>query len=396
MQGAAVPDHHRDGGTGFATARRGVRAKNAALNAWWRVKSFAAVFVAAAALSACQSSQTSDVLSLEPGQEDAVQAAAREVFGQGQTEIGLVLALNGAFAGEARAIRNGAVLALEDLGGDQLKLTVADSPDNGSPAPPLADVPVRAVGVFPASASAWLPAGIPAVVFAQNGAPAPAGAFTFMSSSDDTLVAAMAYAGAGKANAAVFAPQGYPAAQLEKRLSQAGLKAQLVTYEPSQAASAIAERLTATPDLAGFTASDGQIPEIAALVKQRSGGTLPLAGNSGWSGDLRRNALLEGAIIARPDTRNRRLISDRYRKRFGTPPAEMAYYGYDFIAMIAGIVRARGAGGLAREAFVSPSGFTGVTGSFRFRADGQVERLFEYVALQRNGVKKLHDAPAGF
>ena len=49
-------------------------------------------------------------------------------------------------------------------------------------------------------------------------------------------------------------------------------------------------------------------------------------------------------------------------------------YGYDMVALIAGITGALGPDGLQREAFQNRSGFRGSTGVFRFRADGVNER----------------------
>jgi ABC-type branched-subunit amino acid transport system substrate-binding protein len=90
------------------------------------------------------------------------------------------------------------------------------------------------------------------------------------------------------------------------------------------------------------------------------------------------------------------LIAERYQRHYKRPLSTDAAYGYDAIAIAAGIIRTKGATGLNAEALTSKVGFRGVTGLFRFAPSGHVERRLSLYAISGGKLNVLAQAPASF
>ena len=82
-------------------------------------------------------------------------------------------------------------------------------------------------------------------------------------------------------------------------------------------------------------------------------------------------------------------FSGRYRTKYGAEPVRTATLAYDAVALVAALARTQGAQRFSPEVLTNPSGFAGIDGLFRFRADGTNERG---LAVMRVAVRRR---PAG-
>jgi hypothetical protein len=83
---------------------------------------------------------------------------------------------------------------------------------------------------------------------------------------------------------------------------------------------------------------------------------------------------LQGAWFASPDNAGFNAFAQRYKARFNADPLRLASLSYDAASLVGALARAQGAQRFSPAVLTSPSGFNGVDGVFRFRAEGPNER----------------------
>ena len=83
---------------------------------------------------------------------------------------------------------------------------------------------------------------------------------------------------------------------------------------------------------------------------------------------------LDGGWYAAPDGAGYRNFATRYRTRYKQDPVRTATLAYDAVALIAALVKTQGRSAFTPQILTNPSGFSGIDGLFRFRADGTNER----------------------
>ncbi len=108
------------------------------------------------------------------------------------------------------------------------------------------------------------------------------------------------------------------------------------------------------------------------------------------------NPALEGAWYAGPDTTGFRNFSARYRNRFGQDPARTASLAYDAVALISALTKTQGNRRFSEQVLTSSSGFTGIDGLFRFRADGTNQRGLAVMRVAPAGGQVISPAPKAF
>ena len=86
----------------------------------------------------------------------------------------------------------------------------------------------------------------------------------------------------------------------------------------------------------------------------------------------------------------------RYRARYGGDPVRTASLSYDAVALIARLVQAEGPNAFSEQTLANPSGFAGVDGVFRFRADGTNERGLAVMKVTPQGGEVVSPAPRSF
>jgi len=112
---------------------------------------------------------------------------------------------------------------------------------------------------------------------------------------------------------------------------------------------------------------------------------------------LWRESALSGGVFPAPPRASMQAFAAKYRESFGTTPPDLASLGYDAVALAAKLARQPGGARFDRAMLTWASGFSGVAGIFRFRADGTVERGLSVMEIQANGnVLEVSPAPIAF
>ncbi|MCV0395624.1 MAG: penicillin-binding protein activator [Rhizobiaceae bacterium] len=370
------------------------------------------------AIAGCQSASAPDVLELDgTRQADALEPAdipATEKLGSGPVAIGMLLprSAGGEAGRDAAEFRDGAALAMSELGGDHITLTIYDTKgqaaqigNNASEAiangarlliGPISANDVEAVKAMPASTR-------PAILsLAANSASTAPDIFTLVSDETDSALAGVGYAvESGKKKVLAIAPDTVP--EREARRLGKGIAARggeflgAVTYTagavPDQTRS-----LAASADAFLLLGRDGA-PGRSASALRATGAVRQdavLVGTSAWSRQDHADPALNGAVLAIPNPSGLREISDRFRAAYGRSLSLEAAYAYDAIAIAAGIVRVMGADSLSSATLQARSGFKGTTGVFRFNQDGSVERRMPIYRIEAKRLKLVDAASDSF
>ena len=126
-----------------------------------------------------------------------------------------------------------------------------------------------------------------------------------------------------------------------------------------------------------FIADDGDAVVAVADALTAAGANLrniQLLGTGLWDNPrVFASPSLQGGLYAAPDPSGFRAFSGRYRTKYGAEPVRTATLAYDAVALVAALARTQGARAF-RRVLTNPSGFAGIDGLFRFRADGTNER----------------------
>ncbi|KQW49726.1 MULTISPECIES: ABC transporter substrate-binding protein [unclassified Ensifer] len=374
-------------------------------------------------LAGCQGTPTpQDVLDVESPQAMHARRAAehaakpQETFGSGATRIALITALMSP-TGETvreRDIRDGASLAVDEVGGGQLSLLVENT--DGSPqqtqdaakrlasqnvalvAVSVADVPVSTVRQGLGNARA------PLLVLRDNGAERPTGTFAFVSDRIDSAVEGASYAVAsGHKRFVVLLPSDVSAAErqrLERELAGYGIKPILVALTGGTAFSADAATKAKLKDVDAVILVGAGDSDVGALSQLKANGYLKpnamVVGSSGWSAAAYRRPELSGSHLCLFGPENGSRMTSRYLDRYERAASPDAAYGFDIIALAAGLVRTQGEDAINQENIRSPNGFIGAAAAFRFEKNGTVRRTCAIHQVTGGSVKLLDPAPRSF
>jgi branched-chain amino acid transport system substrate-binding protein len=108
------------------------------------------------------------------------------------------------------------------------------------------------------------------------------------------------------------------------------------------------------------------------------------------------NPALDGAWYAAPDSTGFRNFSGRYRTRFGQDPVRTATLAYDAVALVAALTKTQGPQRFSEGVLTNGSGFTGIDGLFRFRADGTNQRGLAVLRVAPSGGQIISPSPKSF
>lgn len=146
--------------------------------------------------------------------------------------------------------------------------------------------------------------------------------------------------------------------------------------------------------------SAGALPLLAELLPQNGlpPDTFQYMGLTRW--DIPPATLqisgLEGGWFAMPDPGLNSRFEQRYNAAHGASPNAVAALGYDAVAAVGALVRRGGDAPFSSGSITQGSGFAGVTGVFRFRADGSNERGLAVATIRDEQVSVLSPAPRSF
>ncbi|WP_162916557.1 ABC transporter substrate-binding protein [Cohaesibacter haloalkalitolerans] len=314
---------------------------------------------------------------------------AVESFGSGNAKILMLLGSDSRSVG----FRNGAVLAMTDLGEAALTLQIvpANKVDGALSRTIEKEVRNGTINLVASSETVAAVDGalqrskVPVVSLSRS---APAGQYAFLPSAMTSLVAGVDFAllsGDRRLVAVVPDQQSQAFHDALKQLSseeEFGLF-EIATRSGQRGRDVIKQNLKVLKSADAVIFADVGPHAAASAAEFLSTGSLK-SEMFIISSDLASYGTdkLNGAVMARADTSATSLISSRYQTTFGVPFTQDAAYGYDVIAMATQLARANGKKGMTREKLETPSGFKGTTGSFRFLSDGRTERLYDIVRIQ--------------
>lgn len=354
--------------------------------------------------------------------EPAVPPQPGNVLGAGTVRVGLILPLgaSGNAGAAAQSLRNAAEMAIAEFTGANIQLIVKDdggtAPGAQAAAGQAIDEGARAL-VGPVFAHTVAAAGqvarqrgVPLVGFSTDTNVATQGVYllSFLPQTDVERAVRFAASNGRRAFAGIVPDNAYGSvveAAFRETVPQAG--ARVVGLERYGTGGAAQFQEAARRIAASANQADALfLPDAADTVPQilqaldAAGVRLDgkqLIGTGLW--DDRRLfsvASVAGGIFAAPDPAGFRAFAERYRARFGKEPVRTATLAYDAVTLMAALANAHGELGLTDAAIQNPSGFAGIDGIFRFRADGTNQRGLAVMQIGSGAAQIISPAPRSF
>ena len=338
--------------------------------------------------------------------------------GNGQVKVGLLLPLSasGNAAVAAQSMKNAAEMALAEFQNPNIQLLIKD--DAGSPQGAQQGTqqaldegseiilgPLFALSV-PAAAQLTRARSVSMIAFSTDSSVAGRGVYllSFLPESDVNRIIDYA-ASTGKRSFAALLPENAYGNVVEAAFKQAvGRKGgRVVAFEKygadrSGAARAIAQALGGADALCLADDGDAVVGMADALTAAGANlKSLQLLGTGLWDSPRVYSApALQGGLYAAPDPSGFRSFSTRYRAKYGTEPVRTATLAYDAVALVAALARTQGGQRFSAEVLTNPSGFAGIDGLFRFRADGSNERGLAVMRVASGGGQPVAGSPKSF
>lgn len=341
--------------------------------------------------------------------------------GSGAVKVGLLLPLSasGNAGVAAQSMRNSAELALAEFQNPNIQLLVKD--DGGTPQgaqqgtqQAIAEGAEIILGPLfglsvPATAQVARARGIPVIAFSTDSSVAGRGVYllSFLPESDVNRIVDYS-AGTGKRSFAALLPENAYGNVVEAAFKQAAARrgGRVVAFEkygndPAslQAAARNVAQALGTAD-ALLLADDGDALVGAAQALTAGGANLKrlqLLGTGLWDNPrVSADPNLQGGFYAAPDPAGFRGFASRYKAKFGTEPVRTSTLAYDAVALVAALARTQGGQRFTTEVLTNTSGFAGIDGLFRFRADGTNERGLAVMRVAAGGGQPVVGSPKSF
>ncbi len=397
-------------------------------------RSLKTVAVAALALTlvaGCTSNKTTKPTTSSQAPQTATQPTqpqtpTRQLLPGQPVRVALLLPLSGSAAGAGEALLNAAQLALFDVGDQTLELIVKDTGDTAQGAASAMQA-ASAEGaqivlgpLFGAQIEAVTPiaqsAGINVISFSNDESKADGNVFIMGLSPRAQAKRVVGYAAAqGMTQVAVIAPNtafGAESLAGAREVPGAAVVASILydtnKVDLSEEVRALGSgfNVVLAPDTAKRMIGLGPLLVYYDIDPER----VQFLGSSLWEDPMiGTEPNLQGAWFPAAAPEAWALFGERYVQAYGGEPPRIAGLGYDGVALVATLVRNAREGrtseatatkgqwiGLDRNSITSPSGFAGVDGIFRFRADGRVEYGLAVLEVQRDGFPVVDPAPASF
>jgi ABC-type branched-subunit amino acid transport system substrate-binding protein len=366
-----------------------------------------------ALLSACTAT---DLYTTPAGPPQAATA-----IGSGQVKVGLILPLSasGNAGLAAQSLRNAAEMALAEFQSPNIQLLVKDDGANALGAQSAAQQALgegaeiivgplfaHSVGVVGQAARAR---GVPVIAFSTDANVASRGVYllSFLPESDVDRIVDYA-AATGRRSFAALMPDNAYGTVVEAAFKQAVARknARIVALErypldPNAMQTPVRLVAQAARGADAIFIPDGADAVPAVVSALAAAGMAPrskqLLGTGLWEDPrIFADASLQGAWYAAPDTNGFRNFANRYRTRFNRDPVRTATLAYDAVALVAALVKTQGEQRFSDQVLTNPSGFAGIDGLFRFRADGTNERGLAVLRVTPNGAQVVSPPPRAF
>ena len=385
----------------------------------WRTALFATVATVAAVLAACNS--TFDQLGggMPAPQQTASPPAA--MIGAGQVKVGLILPLSAAgnAGAAAQSMKNAAEMALFEFKNPDIQLLVKD---DGGTAPGAkqgvqqalqegAEIIIGPLFAHSVGAAAQITrnAGIPVIAFSTDANVAARNVYllSFLPESDVNRIVDYAVSNGKRSFAALVPDNAYGAvveAAFQQAVARKGARVIALEHypldpgklqEPVRRVAQAASRADAIfiPDGADAVSQVVQTLVASGVNLKR----VQLLGTGLWDDPrIFSDVSLQGGWFAAPNAAGYQNFAARYRARFGQDPVRTATLAYDAVALVAALVKTQGQRRFADDVLTNPSGFAGIDGVFRFRAEGTSERGLSVLRVTPSGGQVIGPAPRAF
>jgi ABC-type branched-subunit amino acid transport system substrate-binding protein len=338
--------------------------------------------------------------------------------GSGQVKVGLILPLSapGNAGVAAQSMKNAAEMALAEFQNPNIQLLIKDDAGNPQGAQQAtqqaldegAEIilgPLFAVSV-PAAAQLTRTRGVSMIAFSTDSSVAGRGVYllSFLPESDVNRIIEYS-ASTGKRSYAALLPENAYGNVVEASFKQVVARkgGRIVAFEKygadrAGAARTVAQALGQADAL--FLADDGDAVVGMADALTAAGSNLKniqLLGTGLWDNPrVFASPALQGGLYAAPDPAGFRSFAGRYRAKFGAEPVRTATLAYDAVALVAALARTQGGQRFSPEVLTNPSGFAGIDGLFRFRADGTNERGLAVMRVGSGGSTPVAGSPKSF
>jgi ABC-type branched-subunit amino acid transport system substrate-binding protein len=338
--------------------------------------------------------------------------------GTGQVKVGVILPLSaGGNAGvAAQSMKNAAEMALVEFQNPNIQLLIKDDAGNPQGAQQAtqqaidegAEIilgPLFAASV-PATAQLARTRGISVIAYSTDSSVAGRAVYllSFLPESDVNRIVDYA-ASTGKRSFAALLPDNAYGNVVEATFKQAVARkgGRIIAFEKygadrATAAHSVAPSLNQADAL--FLADDGESVVAMADALTAAGANLKniqLLGTGLWDNPrVFASPALQGGLYAAPDPAGFRGFSGRYRAKFNADPVRTATLAYDAVALVAALAKTQGPHRFSQEVVTNPSGFAGIDGLFRFRADGTNERGLAVMRVASGGSQPVAGSPKSF
>ena len=385
----------------------------------WRIALAAGL---AALLSACGGLPSIDIFSSKSPPPPAADQNAQGAIGTGQIKVGLLLPLsapgNAGLAGQS--MRNAAELALSEFNNPNIQLLVKDDGGTAQGAQHAAQQaldegaeiilgPLFAHSVTQAGQVARS-RGIPVIAFSTDSNVAGRGIYllSFLPESDVDRIVEYAIAQGRRSFVALVPDNAYGSvveAEFKQVVARKGGRVVALERYPadgggriSDAARQIAQAASRADAIFLPDSGDGVVAAAQALAANGLNLKRLQATGTGLWDDPRifQEPAAEGGWYPAPDSAGFRAFATRYRARYNQEPVRTATLAYDSVALVAALVKTQGARRFAPETLTNASGFAGIDGVFRFRADGTNQRGLAVLKVTPSGGQVVSPAPRSF
>ena len=375
--------------------------------------------LAASLLTACSGMSPGDSLTASQAAPNPPEGGAS--IGTGQVKAALILPLsaNGNAGAAGSSMRSAAEMALAEFNVTELQLLIKD---DGGNAPGARQVAQQALDegaeivLGPIFAHSVSPVGqvargrnVPVIAFSTDANVATRGVYllSFLPESDVDRVVSYAMSQGKKSFAAAIPDNAYGSvaeAAFQQSVARRGGRVVALERYPadrSQMQAAVRTVAQAATRADAIFIPDGAESAGAVVQALAAAGVdlkrVQILGSGLWEDpQIFSNPALEGAWYAGPDSTGFRNFSSRFRARYGQDPARTASLAYDAVALISALTKTHGDQRFSEQVLINSSGFTGIDGLFRFRADGTSQRGLAVMRVTSTGGQVISPAPKAF
>jgi ABC-type branched-subunit amino acid transport system substrate-binding protein len=386
-----------------------------------RVRTVLGIAATAVALTACAGTGDRFTSATPPPEQTAAPPPQAATIGNGQIHVGLILPLSaqGNAGVAAQSMKNAAEMALAEFKEPNVQLIVKD--DGGTPqgaqagaqqaiaegaeiiVGPLFAQSVSAVGAVARQRN------IPVIAFSTDASVATQGVYllSFLPETDVNRIVDYAISRGKRSFAALLPDNAYGTvveAAFQQEVARRGGRVvvlQKYPLDPNKMAEAIHRVAQAANQIDSIFIPDGAdaVPQVVAALAADHVNLkrIQLLGTGLWDEQrIFSTKALEGGWYAAPESAGFRGFSARYKSRYGQDPVRTTTLAYDAVALVAALVKTQGTQRFTEQVLTNSSGFAGIDGVFRFRADGTNERGLAVLRVEPNGPQVASPAPTSF